>query len=257
MSDVENHNQKAWDKNVQDGCRWSTIASPEAIEKSRKGEPRIIVTPTKAIPLEWLGPLKGKKVLGLAAGGGQQGPLLAAAGADVTIIDLSSKQLGQDEKAASTYGLQIETVHTAASDLSMFEDQVFDLIVNPVSNCFFEDLDPVWTECFRVLKPGGSLVYGFNNPVSYLFDFDLANNKKTFLLKYKQPYNDTHSLSEEERSTLLSPDDALEFGHSLDTQIGLLLKKGFMLKSLFEDYWDNDWALNQYFPQFIAAWAVK
>lgn len=257
MSKITEHNRNAWDRNAEAGNRWSQIVSDEAMADARAGRPHIILTPTKAVPDAWLGELAGKQVLGLAAGGGQQGPLLAAAGADVTVADLSPGQLGQDQSAAQRYGLEIKTVETPASNLSMFEDGAFDLILNPVSNCFFEDLEPVWSECHRVLKPGGSLLFAFNNPVSYLFDFDLANNKDTFHLKYKQPYTDLESLTKEEREQFLSDSDALEFGHSLDTQIGLLLEKGFMLKGLYEDFWDTDQALNNYFPQFVAAWAIK
>lgn len=257
MSKVTDHNRAAWDQNVEAGNRWSQIVSEDEIAEARAGRPRLILTPRMAVPDAWLGDLTGKRVLGLAAGGGQQGPLLAAAGADVTVADLSPAQLRQDRRAAEQYGLEIQTVETPASDLSMFEDGAFDLIFNPVSNCFFEDLDPVWSECHRVLKPGGCLLFAFNNPVIYLFDFELAERKDTFLLKYKQPYTDLQSLTEEEREAFLSETDPLEFGHSLDTQIGLLLKKGFMLKGLYEDEWDTDQALNNHFPQFVAAWAVK
>ena len=157
MSKITDHNRVAWDKNVDAGNRWSTIVSQEEIDDARAGQPRIILTPTAAVPMDWLGDLTGKTVLGLAAGGGQQGPLLAAAGARVTVVDLSPKQLEQDNKAAEQYGLELTTIESKASDLSMLEDGLFDLIVNPVSSCFFEDLDPVWSECNRVLKKGGSL----------------------------------------------------------------------------------------------------
>lgn len=256
--DVVSHNKKAWDLNVEMGIRWSTIVSEEEIQKAKEGNPRIIMTPTKAVPLEWMGELKNKNILGLASGGGQQGPLLAAAGAKVTIVDLSPKQLEQDQKAAEKYGLEIKTVETKASDLSMFADESFDLIINPVSNCFFEDLNPVWDECARVLKADGKLIWGFNNPVAYLFDYDLANFKDKFHLKYKQPYSDLDSLSEEEKKKFLATENPLEFGHSLELQIGELLKRGFMLGGLYEDYWDDETeALNNYFPQFITGLAIK
>ena len=39
------------------------------------------------MPADWFGDLAGAPVLCLASGGGQQGPLLAAAGARVTVFD--------------------------------------------------------------------------------------------------------------------------------------------------------------------------
>lgn len=255
--DIKAHNKKAWDLNVEMGIRWSTIVEEGPIKDARSGAPKIIMTPTKAIPLDWLGDLKGRVVLGLASGGGQQGPLLAAAGAKVIIADLSPKQLEQDQKAATKYSLEIRTIETPASDLSMLEDNSIDLILNPVSNCFFESLDPVWDECKRVLKPGGKLIWGFNNPISHLFDYDLANFHGKFHLKYSQPYSDLKSLSAEEKKKFLAAENPLEFGHSMQAQIGDLLKKGFMLTGLYEDYWDDEKeALNEYFPQFICAMAI-
>lgn len=255
---IKEHNKKAWDLNVGMGIRWTTIVSEEEIKKARAGEARIIMTPTKPVPLSWLGELKGKTVLGLASGGGQQGALLAAAGADTIIVDLSPKQLEQDQKAALKYDLSIRTIESAASDLSMLEDESIDMILNPVSNCFFEKLGPVWDECYRVLRPGGKLIYAFNNPISYLFDYDLANFKGEFHLKYSQPYSDLKSLSDDEKEKFLAAENPLEFGHSMEAQIGELLKKGFMLSGLFEDYWDDEKEeINKYFPQFLCAMAIR
>jgi hypothetical protein len=54
--------------------------------------------------------LAGIEVLCLASGGGQQGPILAAAGAKVTVFDNSANQLVQDRLVADRDGLTIETV---------------------------------------------------------------------------------------------------------------------------------------------------
>ena len=112
-------------------------------------------------------------MLCLASGGGQQGPILAAAGANVTVFDNSPNQLAQDRLVADREGLTIETVLGDMADLSAFPDARFDLIFHPVSNVFAPDVRPVWKEAFRVLRPGGSLLAGFMNPVQYLFD-DIA-----------------------------------------------------------------------------------
>ena len=131
-----------------------------------------------------------------------------------------------------------------------------DFIINPVSNCFFPDLEPVWRECARVLEPGGTLIWGFNNPVNFLFDCD-ESLKGNFVLKYAQPYSDETCLTAEERERCMGVDSPYEFGHSWETQIGALLRNGFILEDLFEDIWHKEQGLNKHFPLFIAARARR
>ena len=59
------------------------------------------------VPRHWFpASIKGTALLCLASGGGQQGPVLAAAGADVTVFDTSPRQLGRDEGALKLPGCQ-------------------------------------------------------------------------------------------------------------------------------------------------------
>src|SRR5690606_7312110 len=114
-------------------------------------------------PKQWFGTLKGKDVLCLASGGGQQVPILAAAGGRVTSFDNSEEQLSRDRAVAEREGLGVETVQGDMADLSVFPDASFDLVFHPASNLFIPDVNPVWRECFRVLRPGGRLLSGFLN----------------------------------------------------------------------------------------------
>jgi len=116
----------------------------EEIAEAREGRPRIILTPDTPLPLEWLGALKGREVLCLSSAGGQQAPLLAAAGARVTSYDLSGEQLALDRKVVEREGLEIKTVQGDMRDLSEFEDESFDLIVHVCSNCFVPEIQSVW-----------------------------------------------------------------------------------------------------------------
>lgn len=254
--EILEHNRKAWDWAALQRQRWSQPVDADKIERARNQDLDIILTPEKSIPPSWLSLLKHKRVLGLAASGGQQGPLLAAMGADVTILDLSSEQLKLDRECAEKFGLRIRTEEGDAADLSRFADSSFDAILNPVSNCFFPDLKPVWRECQRVLVPGGRILYGFINPVSYLFDFEKAN-QGIYHLKYLEPYADHKSLSEDEIKRFLYPEAPLEFGHSLTEQMGLLLREGFVIEDFYEDYWGGNNGLDKHFPSFIAVLARK
>ena len=203
MIDILKANKQAWDNEVDKGRDSCIPVSVDKIAKARKGDILLTVTQTRIVPKDWLGDVRGKKILALAGGGGQQGPLLAAAGADVTVVDISSKQLDQDRKIMLSENLQMELVEGPMSDLSQFPANRFDMVIHPVSNCYTEDVNVVWKECFRVLKAGGSLISGFDNPVGQIMDWDLQE-QGIFQLKYKLPYADTTQLEKEKLAELVA-----------------------------------------------------
>ena len=253
--DILRYNRHAWDRQVDRGNPWTVPVGPEVIARARQGAWQIILTPTKPVPADWFSPLPDLDVLCLASGGGQQGPILAAAGANVTVYDNSPKQLAQDRFVADREGLTIETVQGDMADLSPFPDSCFDLIVHPVSNVFAPDVKPVWLEAFRILRPGGTLLAGFMNPVHYLFDF-FALEAGELRIAHRIPYSDLESLSDEERARLAAQDAPLEFGHTLGDQIGGQLAAGFVLTGLYEDI-DPDTILGKHIPSYLATKALK
>src|SRR5512141_1215901 len=89
--DYLEHNRRVWNRQSRGGCIWSQPVSPETIAQARAGEWSVILTPTNAVPRHWFGDIRGRRVLCLASGGGQQAPILAAAGARVTSYDLSDE----------------------------------------------------------------------------------------------------------------------------------------------------------------------
>lgn len=84
---VHEYNRNAWNLQSLEGCRWSTPYPDEVIERARRGDWSVILTPNRAVPRDWFPAypdLGGLKILALASGGGQQVPVFAAAGAEVT-----------------------------------------------------------------------------------------------------------------------------------------------------------------------------
>jgi SAM-dependent methyltransferase len=253
--EILGYNRRAWDRQVERGNRWTVPVGPEEVCRARRGDWRIVLTPTKPVPSDWFPPLVGLDVLCLGSGGGQQGPILAAAGANVTVFDNSPEQLAQDRLVAEREGLVIETVRGDMADLLVFPDARFGLIVHPVSNVFVPDVRPVWREAFRVLRPGGLLLAGFMNPVQYLFD-DIALERGELRVVHRIPYSDLNSPTEEERARLVEEGRPLEFGHTLGDQIGGQLSAGFVLVGFYEDI-DPESMLGGYIPSYIATRALK
>jgi SAM-dependent methyltransferase len=252
--DVRAYNRERWDLQVERGNPWTIPSSPERIAAARNGEWSVMLTEQKSVPLAWFPQdLHGLDILCLASGGGQQGPVLAAAGANVTVFDNSPRQLEQDRMVAKRDGLVLITVEGDMRDLSVFGDGCFDLVFHPVSNVFCPEVRPVWREAYRVLRPGGVLLAGFGNPSMYVFDIPLAE-KGVFKVKYPLPFDATQ-LSDEERQRVFGDEYPLEFSHSIEEQIGGQLEVGFILTGLYEDQQDS--ALGKYMPAYIATRAVR
>lgn len=254
---VTSLNKIAWDKEVDKGRDCTIPVSSEQIAEARRGNPQVCLTTQKIVPQEWLGNLSGKDVLALAAGGGQQGPLLSAAGASVTVFDLSPKQLEQDRLVMERENLNMRLVEGSMTDMSIFGNESFDMIINPVSNCYIPDVNYVWGECYRILRKGGSLLVGFDNPVGQILDWELQN-QGICQMKYRLPYSDLEQLEKEKYEELVSNGSSIQYGHLLGDQIGGQLRAGFYLTGLYEDYWGNNGrAIDKHMPVFIATQAVK
>jgi SAM-dependent methyltransferase len=259
--EIVEYNSKAWDAEVAGGeNQWTQPVSSEEIEKARTtGEFSVVLTPNIPVPRDWFPEdFRGVDLLGLASGGGQQMPVFAALGANVTSFDNSAKQLEQDRFAAGRDGLEIRTEQGDAADLSRFPDESFDFIWHPCSNCFMPDIEPVWREAFRVLRKGGTMLAGFHNGFLFIFDRRKDEHEGVLEVRHALPYSDLEDLTEEERKFYTDKNEPLEFGHTLDQQIGGQIKAGFVITGFFEDYFsDEATALNKYCPTFIATKAFK
>jgi len=249
------HNRAAWDREVDSGNEWTRPVGPEVIARARAGDWPVVLIGYHPVPRDWFpAELAGTAVLCLASGGGQQGPVLSAAGADVTVLDNSPRQLSRDREVAGREGLAIRTVLGDMRDLSAFGDASFDVVFNPVSNVFCPDLAPVWRESFRVLRPGGILMTGFMNPDIFVFDVEALDSRSELLVRHPLPFS-TLDLPDDERVRSYG-DGPIEYSHSLTEQIGGQLAAGFVLTHLVEAPHHAD-ATARFMPGYIAIRAVK
>ena len=255
--DIATINRTAWNAESSQGSDWSTPVDAETIKKARQGDWQVILTPVKPVPAHWFGATTNQNLLGLASGGGQQMPILAAAGFKVTSFDNSDEQLAKDALVAQRDSLAIELCQGDMADLSVFDDQQFDLIFHPVSNCFVPDVDVVWRECYRVLKPGGRLLAAFMNPAYFMFDHDQANDSGQLIVQHPLPYSDLEA-PQAAQQKLLEQQLPFEFSHTLERQIGGQLAAGFSLTGFYEDKWsDSATPLNRFMATSIATLAIK
>ncbi len=247
--DYQEINAKTIDRWVEEGWEWGKAISHEVYEDAQKGKWDVWLTPTKPVPHRWFGELRGKKVLGLASGGGQQIPVFSALGAECTVLDYSEKQLESERMTAERDGYSVRIIRADMTKPLPFSDGEFDLIFHPVSNCYVEKVKPIFQECFRVLKPGGILLGGFDNGVNFMINSDEK------LIVNSLPFNPLQN--PEQMKFLVEDDGGVQFSHTLEEQIGGQLEAGFRLTDVYEDTNGTGYLHELNIPTFWATRAVK
>lgn len=257
---IHDLNKAAWDQAVGEGTNpYTKVVTPEQVADARQGKWSLYLSDCKAVPREWFPDLNGLRVLCLASGGGQQAPLLAALGAEVTSLDASPRQLVQDHFVAEREKLNIRLVEGDMADLSAFAGESFDLIFNPPSTLFIPDLEPVWRECSRVLRPGGQLMTGFMNPDEFIFDVDALDDKGAFVVKYPLPYVEHETLEPQALEQRIGDKGMFHFSHSMEAQLGGLINAGFVITGFYEDRRPEEGGnpIRNYMPSYYIARAQK
>lgn len=234
---------------VKEGWEWGTPIDHETYEKALRGEWSVLLTPTIPVPKSWFGDLKGKRVLGLASGGGQQMPVFAALGAKCTVLDYSIEQLNSEKLVSEREDYDIEIVRADMTQPLPFADETFDLIFHPVSNCYVKDVQHVWNECARILKKGGRLLSGLDNGLNYAF------NEEQTALENVLPFD---PLSDEKlMQQCIENGDGVQFSHTIEEQIGGQLRAGLTLRDVYGDIWPGC-KLGEYnVPTFWATLSIK
>lgn len=180
----------------------------------------------------WLGKsVAGKHVLCLAAGGGNIAPLFAAAGAYVTVVDISSAMLELDRQVAQQRGLKLYAVQSSMDDLSALRAEEFDIVSQPVSTCYVPDACAVYREVARVTAPGGLYISQHKQPASLQADVKPVARGYELI----EPYYRTGPLPNVDGS-LHRESGTKEFLHRWEDLIGGLCRAGFIIEDLMEPY---------------------
>ena len=242
-------NAETIDRWIEEGWEWGKPVNHETYINAKNGKWNVLLTPVKSVPHEWFGEMRGKKLLGLASGGGQQIPIFSALGAECTVLDYSDRQLKSEEEVSKSEGYQVEIVKADMTKPLPFDDESFDIIFHPVSNCYVEKVEPIFKECYRILKKGGILLCGLDTGINYIVD---TREEKII---NSLPFNPL--INENNRKQLKEEDAGIQFSHSLTEQIGGQLKAGFILTDIEEDT-NGEGRLHELnIPSFIMTRAVK
>jgi SAM-dependent methyltransferase len=214
------HNRRAWDAMVRERQRFTRAARDEDF-----------ADPLKTLDgLGWLGgDVRGRRILCLAAGGGRQAPLYAAAGAVVAVVDISPAMLELDREVARERKLHLRTVETSMDDLSMFEPGEFDAVVHPVSTCYTPDVQAVFRQVARVTRAGGLYISQHKQPASLQADITPAPRGYELI----EPYYRRGPLPPVAGSPHRE-EGAWEYLHRWEELIGGMCRAGFAIEDLIE-----------------------
>lgn len=223
--------------------RWDALAAAN-VEYSR---PAFDLNPTSARqsvdPYSLMGDVNGKKVLCLACGGGQQSVAFGLLGAEVTVFDLSAVQLERDKMALAHHQLTAAVEQGDMRDLSRFADDTFDIVWHAYSINFVPDVNPMFDEIRRVLRPSGLYRLEWHNPFSKGTDetdwtgegYLLSRVYRDGEVTLKNPHWDIY----QEDGTLQQVEGPQEFNHGLSTVLNGLLQRSFSILGLWEDLSGN------------------
>ncbi|MCA9234756.1 MAG: class I SAM-dependent methyltransferase [Planctomycetales bacterium] len=220
--DAARHNAAAWDRLAREAA---PLARPATDAEFRD--------PLKQLdPLGWLGgDVRGQRILCLAAGGGRQSALYAAAGAQVTVVDVSGEMLALDRAVARERGLSVRAIQASMDALPMLAADEFDAVVHPVSTCYVPDVQRVFREVARVLRPGGVYVSQHKSPVS--LQTTLAPGPHGYALV--QPYYQRGPLPPVgPHGGRLREPGTREYLHRWEELIGGICRAGFIVEDFVE-----------------------
>lgn len=235
--DMIQHNREAWNRLSDAGILWGVPVDAETIAKARNGIWQVHLAGQQPVPHTWFGnsgDIKEKDILCLASGGGQQAPILAAAGANVVSLELSDSMLAKDRSVADKNNLILRCEQGSMTDLSRFPDSSFDIIFLPVALTYIPDVHVVWRESARVLRAGGRLLAGMINPLVNLFEENEGEDGVGLQVINTLPFAEVEALPKIEKDAAIARGMSFVWSHTLEDLIGGQLSAGFRILEFTE-----------------------
>lgn len=220
--DYRRLNSVAYDRLVGQGSAFAKVATDDEVAK-----PLAVLDGRGWLPES----VAGLDVLCLAAGGGWQSILYAAAGARVTVVDLSPAMLRLDEREAKRRGYVVTLIEGSMDDLHMLPDARFDIVHQPVSTCYVPDIEGVYREIARVVRDGGIYISQHKQPTTLQVTHRTAEGQYVVGLEY---YRESPLPTTED--TMFREAGTVEYLHRWEQLVGGLCRTGFVLEDLTEPY---------------------
>ncbi len=158
MSEIHERNRRYWDA-LADG--WKELRGRDGLWRMCPESPEVAFEGGALDAIKFFtGELVDKDVCVIGSGDNYAAFALAGLGATVTSTDISQEQLAVAADRAASLGLDIDFVRADAAHLQGLPDESFDLVCS--TNGFFVWIaEPrrVFTEVYRVLRPGGFYVF--------------------------------------------------------------------------------------------------
>lgn len=169
----------------------------------------------------------------------------AKLGAQVTVTDLSDKQLEKDREASANNELPIRIIQSDMRDFHHFQEEEFDIIYQPYSINYVPDVQEVFEGITRCLKTGGIYYVMFHNPISH---GSWTNGSwggpwkpeelwRGYAYAIRHPYQEGIPIQYESPNWLYTDQEGVEhsvpapqeFKHTLSTMINGLLNRNMQL----------------------------
>jgi SAM-dependent methyltransferase len=203
------HNKAAWDRLAQTQDR---LAKP-AREVDFQNPLKSIDGPG------WLGDsIVGKRTLCFAAG------------AIVTVGDISPAMLELDRRVAAQRRLKLATVEASMDDLSMFPDGSFDIVIHPVSTCYVPDIAAVYSEVGRVLIGGGVYISQHKQPAS--LQSEPVSKSGRYAIGHR--YYDKSPLPQSLTPNLVRETGTIEYVHRWEEILGGICRASMVIEDVTE-----------------------
>jgi SAM-dependent methyltransferase len=172
--------------------------------------------------LHVLGDVRGRDVLEFGCGGAQWSIALAAAGARVTGLDLSMRQLEHARELMAAAGVEFPLVH-ASAEATPFADASFDIVFCDHGAMSFADPYATVPEAARLLRPGGLLAFSMGTPI---LDLAWPPGGEHPGERLAADYWSLHAIDH--------PDEPIAFQLPYGRWIALFREQGFVVEDLLE-----------------------